>query len=92
MHAGIGWEARPDPRRPCRRRDRAADRTSALAADGPDQIAEYRAALAGVHGVIAVSRQAADGWRRALGPGTSVRAVPNGILPRPAPQGTATTG
>lgn len=87
VHAGIGWEGHALTRA-AHAAGATVLRTEHLPwlLTDPDQIAEYRAALAGVHGVIAVSRQAADGWRRALGPGTSVRAVPNGIRHRPAPQ------
>ena len=84
VHAGIGWEGH--------------ELTLAASAAGagvvrtehlpwlltaPEQIEAYAAALPHVDAVIAVSRSAAHGWRRALapmqGPRLPVACVPNGI-------------
>lgn len=83
VHAGIGWEghaltgAAPE--------GVAVVRTEHLPwlLTDPDQIAEYRDALPRVDAVIAVSRAAAQGWRRAPADWHPplVAAVANGIAP-----------
>lgn len=84
VHAGIGWEGHALTRA-AHQAGATVLRTEHLPwlLDDPDQIAAYHAALSGVHGVIAVSRAATNGWRRALGRTTVVHAVPNGIQVRP---------
>ena len=86
VHAGIGWEGHTLTRA-AHKAGATVLRTEHLPwlLDDPDQIAAYRAALAGVHGLIAVSRIAAEGWRHALGRTAVVHAVPNGIPVMPVP-------
>lgn len=90
VHAGIGWEGH-GLTAAAALAGAAVVRTEHLPwlLTDPGQIAEHAAAARGVDAVIAVSRAAAQGWRRRLAalPGghRPVAAVPNGIaFPSPA--------
>jgi len=86
VHAGIGWEGHALTRA-ARQAGATVLRTEHLPwlLTDPLQIAQYRDALAAVHGTIVVSQAAADGWRAALGDKAVIHLVPNGLLPQPAP-------
>jgi len=91
VHAGIGWEGH---------RLTAAARAAGAAVirtehlpwllTEPRQIGEYAAASAHFDAVIAVSREAGEGWRRATrrmpGPRLPVAAIANGIEPSALPR------
>lgn len=89
VHAGIGWEGQSLCAAAAARGCRVV-RTEHLPwlLTDPGQIADYAAALAHVDALVAVSTEAAQGWREALhrlhAP-VPVHAVPNGIAPQPAP-------
>ncbi|WP_255329421.1 glycosyltransferase [Paracoccus albicereus] len=88
VHAGIGWEGHGLTRAAARQGAKVI-RTEHLPwlLTDPAQIAQYADAGEDVDAVIAVSRDAAAGWRRALsgmnGPRLPVAAVPNGIAHHP---------
>jgi len=94
IHAGIGWEALELTR------DAALTGATVVRTEhlpwlltDEGQIADYARTVAGVDAVIAVSRDAARGWRRALagmpGPRLPLAAVPNGVAPRDIPSSRA---
>ena len=84
VHAGIGWEGHALTRAAAHA-GAAVVRTEHLPwlLTDPAQIADYAAASAQVDALIAVSRDAAAGWRRAVadmpGPRLPVAGTPNGI-------------
>ena len=83
VHAGIGWEGH-DPVAAAVQAGAAVIRTEHLPMllTDTDQIAAHARMAATLHGHIAVSFEAAESWRRALG--RPVACVPNGINARPA--------
>ncbi|QQO45271.1 MULTISPECIES: glycosyltransferase [unclassified Paracoccus (in: a-proteobacteria)] len=91
VHAGIGWEGH-ELTRIARDTGAAVIRTEHLPwlLTEPGQIREYAAASAHVDAVIAVSREAGEGWRRAArrmpGPRLPVAAIANGIKPAALPR------
>ncbi|MFC0810686.1 glycosyltransferase [Paracoccus panacisoli] len=95
VHAGIGWEGH-GLTHAAAEAGAAVVRTEHLPwlLTDAGQIADYAEAVRRVDAVIAVSRAAAAGWRRALsgmsGPALPVAAIPNGIAvdapPQPAAQ------
>lgn len=91
VHAGIGWEGH-GLTRAARDTGAAVIRTEHLPwlLTESGQIHEYAAASAHVDGIIAVSREAGEGWRRAArqmpGPRLPVAAVANGIEPHILPR------
>ncbi|MDO5371141.1 glycosyltransferase [Paracoccus sp. (in: a-proteobacteria)] len=91
VHAGIGWEGH-ELTRAARDTGAAVIRTEHLPwlLTEPGQIREYAAASAHVDAIIAVSREAGEGWRRAArrmpGPRLPVAAVSNGIEPHALPR------